>query len=554
MSIEKRIGSSAVLSRAMRSFVLLSASLSLATLSFTACSSDPAAGATAPAARGAYRGLLTGPSETGILDVTTGGDDVKTAGKVGILGSPPSPTAAGTISLPGGIVSLSGTYDAATGRLTLTGSNGNGTYSLTGTTSSSGLTGTYAGPNGTSGVWSLTSAANGPADLYCGTYATAAGRVAGVWNLVIGNGVGTGAHCDAKTCGVLTATVSGTTITITDPQNPGAGPSTGTISGGTTSGTIPGANGGGTFTGSTSACSAAPPAKPIDAGADATPIVEAGPDAAVPLATLVPGVNDPVALSIDGTHVYWLSGTDAAIRRCPLAGCAGAPETVASSLSVPSSVAAASGTIYFTNGFRYLSSCAVGSGGACAPTQFADLGNNSYPAHLWVSGTRLYWIAENAQARIIATCPLAGCSAGYPKTVYTSSPGMLIHNAPIAGLGVNATDAYVTSFTGGVFRFTLTDPETAAAGDGTLVQKSPYQTSGLDLDGTTLRWGLLADGKMMQCTAPTCATVTELVKGRLAPGETRSNATHVYGFDRGTPKMGAPGYTPGTGSVWRITK
>ena len=152
-----------------------------------------------------------------------------------------------------------------------------------------------------------------------------------------------------------------------------------------------------------------------------------------------------------------------------------------------------------------------------------------------------------------STEPL-GCSGGYPKTVYTSAAGSLIHNAPLAGLVVNATDAFLTSFTGGVFRFPLTDAETATAGNGTQVQSSAYQTSGLDLDGTTMRWGLLADGTVVQCTAPGCATVTDFVTGQLAPGETRSNATHVYGFNRGTPKSGAQGFNASTGSVWRISK
>jgi hypothetical protein len=540
----------------MRSFVPFALSLSLSILPFMACSSTEPTEESAPAPGGAYRGLLTGPKETGVLDVTLGAA-VKTAGKVGLL-TASSSGVSGTITIAGGTVSLTGSYDPATGQLTLTGSNANGTYALAGTTSSSGFTGTYAGPNGSAGVWSLTSAATGAAELYCGTYSTAAGQLVGVFNLVIGSGVGTGAHCDAKDCGALTATVSGTTITITDPAKPNNPPSTGTISGGMTSGTIPGANGGGTFTGSTSACSAAPPPPPppVDSGTDAPPIMDAGADAAAVLETLAANVNDPVALSLDATHVYWLSAGDAAIRRCPLAGCGAGPETVVSSLSVSSSVAVDNGKLFWTSGFRYLMTCTVGTGGTCTPTQYLDLGAavNSYPAHLWVSGTRLYWVAENAQARMIQTCALTGCTTGAAMTVYTSAAGSLIHNAPLAGLVVNATDAYLTSFTGGVFRYPLTNPDLATAGNGTQVQPSAYQTSGLDLDGTTMRWGLLGDGKIVECTTPACTTVSDFVKGQLAPGETRSNATYVYGFNRGTPKVGASGYNAGTGSVWRIKK
>jgi hypothetical protein len=539
----------------MRSFVALALALPLSILPFIACSSTEPTTESAPAPGAAYRGLLTGPNETGVLDVTLGGG-AATQGGVRIRANASS-SVSGTITIGGGTVSLSGSYDSATGQLTLTATNAKGTYTLSGTSSASGFTGKYSGPNGSTGVWSLASAASGAAELYCGTYASAAGQVLGVWNLVVGSGVGTGAHCDAKDCGALSATVSGTTITVTDVEKPNNPPSTGTISGGMMSGTIPGANGGGTFTGSTNACSAAPPPPPApDASTDAPTIMDAGIDASVTIETLAANVNDPVALSLDATHVYWLSGGDAAIRRCPLAGCGAGPETVASSLSVSSSVAVDNATLYWTSGFRYLMTCAVGAGGTCTPAQLTDLGAgvNAYPAHLWVTGTRLYWVAENAQARMIQTCPLAGCTTGYPKTVYTSAPGSVIHNVPLAGLVVNATDAYLTSYTGGVFRLPLTDAETATAGNGTQVQASAFQTSGLELDGTTMRWGLLGDGKIVQCTTPACTTVTDFVKGQLAPGETRSNATYVYGFNRGTPKVGAQGYNASTGSVWRVKK
>ncbi len=542
--------------------VLVSLSLSLSAVPFIACSSDEASKPAPASSGGAYRGLLTGPTETGVLDVTIGGESVKTSGLRTLAATS---SVGGTIAIAGGggTVSLTGTYDAATGTLTLTGTNAKGTYALTGTSSSSGFSGKYSGPNGSSGVFSLTSAANGAtAELYCGTYSTLAGQVVGVWNLVIGSGVGTGAHCDPKGCGALTATVSGTTLTITDADKPTKPPTTGTITGGTASGTIPGDNGGGTFTGSTSACSAPPPAtldgglNPVDGGsdADATVNVDAS-DGAVPVVveTLTTGVNDPVGLSIDATHVYWLSGGDGAIRRCALGGCGAGPENVVASASVSSSVAVDNAKIYWTNGFRYLSTCSVGSGGSCTSAPFADMGANSYPAHLWVAAGHLYWIAESATVRMIQTCPLAGCTSGYPKTIYSSTSGSLIHGTPLAGLAVNGTDAYLTSYTGGVFRFPMTDAETVTAGTGTQVQPSAYTTSGLELDGTTMRWSILNDGKVVQCTTPSCTTVTDFVTGQLAPGTTRGNATHVYGFNRGTAK-GTGTYNASTGSVWRIAK
>jgi len=54
------------------------------------------------------------------------------------------------------------------------------------------------------------------------------------------------------------------------------------------------------------------------------------------------------------------------------------------------------------------------------------------------------------------------------------------------------------------------------------------------------------------CAAPDCATVSEFITDQQEVGGTRSDATHVYGFNRGTPNGGS--HVQGTSVVWRLAK
>lgn len=529
-----------------------------------ACSSDDASSTQAPSTSGAYRGLLTGPSESGVLDIVIG-PSTTTPASLRPLAEGSGTTVSGTITwiIDGKKVSLSGSYDPATGTLSLSGTAAGGTYSLTGKSSEGGFDGTYSGPNG-SGQFSLAEASvDGEADLYCGAAYGSDGKPVAVWNFLIdARGRATGSQCSDERCGTLVGKLDGTSLTLTDPSG-SVGEIKGTVENGKASGTWASGDSHGTWSGSTDACR---PAEPVDAGdedgdAGSEPSTDAGDDASSEDAgpkvadTLLSLVNEPVSLALDGNHLYWLAGGNAAIERCTLPDCSSSTPLV-TSLSVSSGVAAANGTVYWTHDFRYVASCADPGSGTCTGTTFVDLGEAGdvkYPAHLTVANDRLYWIAESGSARLVQTCPLAGCSAGYPKTVFESESGSPLYSLPAAGLAVSASDIYVSVFTGGIFRIALTGPEVADAASTTQLQPSAYGTSELDLDGTTLRWGLSGDGKIQQCTLPACANVTDFVVGHDAPIGTRSTSTDVYGIDRGTAKQGG-GTNPQTGKIWHVHK
>jgi hypothetical protein len=244
----------------LRSFLPLFASL-LAAPSLVDCSSSDSNGHATPGT-GEFRGLLTGPGETGVLDVTIG-NAASPASLRGLGTGASGTTVSGTIQMIGtGVtITLSGSFDAASGKLTLTGTTGSGAYSLTGTASGSGFSGTYSGPNG-SGVFSLAQGASGAVSLYCGTFD---GDDRGVWNVVVdGSGKALGSHCDAKSCGALEGSFSGGNVSLGDPSDPKGGGATGKVSGTTASGTWQGGSSKGTWQGSEAACHVS---THVDAGA-----------------------------------------------------------------------------------------------------------------------------------------------------------------------------------------------------------------------------------------------------------------------------------------------
>lgn len=213
-----------------------------------------------------------------------------------------------------------------------------------------------------------------------------------------------------------------------------------------------------------------------------------------------------------------------------------------------SSLAVDQGTLWLTTNYRTLHTCAVA--GACTLAQQTDLGANTYPAHLWVANGRVYWISEMGTSRRIQVCLSGGCTAGYPKMVFQ---GASLDGLAISGLVVNATDAYVTSYTGGVYRIPLTDSETAGASGAVQTVGTGYGTGGLDLDATTLRWANVMSGALESCMLPGCAAVVPVMAGLASPSGVRSNAAFIYGIARGTPN-GAGGYVAGTASIWRLPR
>ncbi len=318
----------------------------------------------------------------------------------------------------------------------------------------------------------------------------------------------------------LSYTFSGNTFTVFEPDTSGTHMSIFALD----DGSIP--DGGSTSGGNDAG---------MDAGTPTTPTFE----------TLATGLTDLVDLDVSASSVYVLGNGE--VRRCALTGCGTSSTLVTAAYA--SSLAVNQDTLYVANNYRYISSCSL-SAGSCSLTQVTDVGASSYPAHLWVANDRLYWISESGSSRRIQVCPLTGCSSGYPKFLYQ---GTVLDGLPISGLTVDATHAYVSSYTGGIFRITLTDAETANAATASQISPSGYGTGGLDLQGATLRWANVKDGILQTCTVPDCASVTQVAGGLASPAGVRTDATHVYGINRGAAN-GAGGFVAGSATIWRYAR
>jgi hypothetical protein len=178
-------------------------------------------------------------------------------------------------------------------------------------------------------------------------------------------------------------------------------------------------------------------------------------------ATLLEGTSWPAALAVDGTHVYVVehgTGFDGALTRVPLSG--GAPEVLATGQPLPTGLVVTADLVFFTagpldaQGLRVVPKAGgvVGLyqdlGGAVVPRLVADA------SHVYVltraEGALGAWTALGLSPPPVTTLvrfPLAGG----PPSLLATFPG---DEAPL-GLQLNATHAFVSFPTGGVWRVPL---------------------------------------------------------------------------------------------------
>jgi hypothetical protein len=270
-------------------------------------------------------------------------------------------------------------------------------------------------------------------------------------------------------------------------------------------------------------------------------------------AVLATGLDDPGAVAADSQYVYYSSGRQQEVRRCARTGCGASPELVASGQSVLSGLTVAASTVFWATGYRYISKCATGVLMPCTPSTFNDSGVSSFPAHPVAFGTRLYWVTQNGATKSIVTCPLSGCSMGYPKAIYVSTPGDNVHNTSTIGLALDGIYLYIARYTGGIVRFKMPTAESLDGASSKILTSTGFATSSLELDGQNLRWAVSSTGRIEQCAAPECTMVAPFLTMRERPQATISDTQYVFGSEQGkTTDAGAA--PPFGGVLWRRAK
>ncbi len=154
-------------------------------------------------------------------------------------------------------------------------------------------------------------------------------------------------------------------------------------------------------------------------------------------------------VAIDATRVYWTSALDGLVRSCPLAGCGGTPTNVATGQTVPWSIAVDQTSVYFSvwngsigapaqNGGAIRKCPLAGCSGA--PITLASAENQ--PWQIALDAQYVYW--TGFKDGTVKRCAVSGCNNA-PTIIASGEPGP-------SGIAVDATNVYWTNYTSGTVR------------------------------------------------------------------------------------------------------
>jgi hypothetical protein len=215
-----------------------------------------------------------------------------------------------------------------------------------------------------------------------------------------------------------------------------------------------------------------------------------------------PYVNDPVSLAADGRYVYWVNG-DGTVNKVPLAG--GKVTTLASGQDQPSAVAVDGTNVYWVTWDQQGTVEKVPIGGGPVTTLATG---QSWPASVAVEGTRVYWVngdgtvnevpVGGGSVTTLATGPPNAVSMAVDSThVYWGTFGT-VNEVPLGGgsvttlatgqnfpigMAVDGTHVYWVNHGGGEV-----NKVPISGGSVTTLAQFQYDADAMAVDGTHVYW------------------------------------------------------------------
>ncbi len=287
--------------------------------------------------------------------------------------------------------------------------------------------------------------------------------------------------------------------------------------------------------------------------------------------TLVSGAGQPLRIVSDGTSFYWTELAGAAVKKCPAAGCGGAPTVLATGASAWG-LSVSGQSLYWTDStansvYSCTTSCAndstlqfnTGTGGAAAlisdsshffwndanqalyacpasgcagaPTLLASGSYN--PIYFALDPTSLYFMTSQ-----VLRCPRGGCAGGVPEVVTADAVSFY------GGLATDGTKVYYSTFGGGEVR--ACDVTGCATGD--VVASTPGGLPvAMQVDSCNVYWLDQSNGNVYACPKNGCgASPWLLASGQNNPTGLAVDGTYVYWTNKGT--------AANDGSVMRVAK